>query len=368
MNQENFFTDLENTRPFLKVGIEGFPYTGKTFTAALMAIGLHQKIQSEKPIIIFDTEKSSAALRGLFEEAGIKVKVKESRTLADLTKTMELCERGASDILMVDSITHIWEGFLSAYLKQKKRDRMYLPDWGVVKPKWKEEFSQRFVFSNIHIIFTGRAGYEYEEVDGNNNQKQLVKSGIKMKAENETAHEPDFLILMERVESLVNEKKSVKHVAFILKDRTNKIHAQSFDNPDYEDFRPAIDELIRGNVKETQPETPDTFDSVEDKQFQRSRNRDIMLDEIKTILQSLGLGTSANDKQIKTLIMDEFWGTTSWKVLEAKSVEELSGGLLFLKEFKVTFKKSPPESMEDAIKLIESAKRELNSFNEKMDA
>ena len=56
---EDFFTAIGNTKPYFKAAFEGEPGTGKSWTAALVAIGLHKKINSKKPIVLIDTEKAS---------------------------------------------------------------------------------------------------------------------------------------------------------------------------------------------------------------------------------------------------------------------------------------------------------------------
>lgn len=64
---DNFFAPLTNTKPYFKAGFQGFAGSGKTYTAALVALGLHRIIGSKKPIVIFDTERASKFLRPLFE-------------------------------------------------------------------------------------------------------------------------------------------------------------------------------------------------------------------------------------------------------------------------------------------------------------
>ncbi|MDD5110694.1 MAG: ATP-binding protein, partial [Patescibacteria group bacterium] len=104
---DNFFMPAANNKPYFKMALQGFAGTGKTYTAALIAIGLHQRTKSAKPVIIFDTEKSAKFLKPLFDNAGIPLLVKESRSLADLVQTMQRCEKGASDILLIDSLSHV---------------------------------------------------------------------------------------------------------------------------------------------------------------------------------------------------------------------------------------------------------------------
>lgn len=217
------FKKLENNRPFLKLALEGFAGDGKTFTASQIGIGVHKLIKSDKPIALFDTEKAFKALKWKFDEEGIATVVNdEERSLAALNAAIKWCEAGNADILIIDSITHVWEEFLRAYLnrpdkygKEVKRNRLEFQDWGVLKPQWKELFSTPFVMAKCHIIFTGRAGYEYtDERNEETGKREIFKSGIKMKAETETAFEPDILVLMQKVQDLISEEKSVHRQPF----------------------------------------------------------------------------------------------------------------------------------------------------------
>src|SRR5262245_57050043 len=114
---EEFFAPLENTKPYLKAAFQGFAGSGKTYTMAQVAVGLHRRIISQKPIVIFDTEEAAKFLKPFFHKHEIKVLHKRSRSLADLKETMRHCREGVADILMVDSITHVWENFLASYQK-----------------------------------------------------------------------------------------------------------------------------------------------------------------------------------------------------------------------------------------------------------
>src|SRR6185437_15630139 len=97
----SFFTPIGNTKPFFKAAFEGFAGCGKTYTSALVAVGLHQRIGSKKPIVIFDTEESAKFLKPLFASHNIDVFVKSSKSLADLKQTMDFMLDGFSDILII---------------------------------------------------------------------------------------------------------------------------------------------------------------------------------------------------------------------------------------------------------------------------
>ena len=69
-NLDNFFMEVSNTKPYFKAAFEGFAGTGKTYTSAMVAIGLHKKIKSKKPIVMFDTEKLLKLARSEAERLG----------------------------------------------------------------------------------------------------------------------------------------------------------------------------------------------------------------------------------------------------------------------------------------------------------
>lgn len=329
------FKELENNRPFAKVAFEGFAGDGKSFTATQLAIGIHKLVNSNKPIAIFDTEKAFKALKPQFDTAGIKAVVNdENRSLEALNQAIKWCEDGNSDILIIDSITHVYESFIQAYMKSKNRTRLQFDDWGTIKPMWKDKFSTPFVQANVHIIFTGRAGYEYSDEKDENGKRQIFKSGIKMKAENETAFEPDILVLMEKDMDLLADKKTIVREATVLKDRTSLIDGKTFINPTFADFYPAIAQLLDGAIKEyAGKDIPDTFDDWESRFSRQNRQKDTIVSEIEGAFNLMKLGTSKEDKGLKSACLNKLFQVLSIEKLRELKVEQLQVGLDILKEF-----------------------------------
>lgn len=340
-NAGGFFTSLDNAQPFFKAAFEGFAGSGKTYTMAQVAIGLHKRIKSTKPLVYFDTEKAGRHLRRLFKEAGIEVLYKESRTLADLAQAMKFCREGGSDILMLDSLTHVYEHFLQAYQAEKHRSRLQFEDWGVLKPKWKREFSEPFVRDRYHALFCGRAGYEYsdEKVEDPNTGKmkrEIFKSGIKMKVEGETAYEPDMLVLMERFEEVLGEDKKVWREATIIKDRSTLLDGKTFKNPTYAHFAPSIDYLLDEAVESrAAPETPNDYET-DDGRREFLRRRDIALETIEADLVKAWPGTSAEAKRMKVVALETAFGTASWTAVKVMHPDKLEDGVLELRKFIAT--------------------------------
>jgi hypothetical protein len=339
-NPQPMFRKLENNRPFLKMAFEGFAGDGKTYTAAKVAIGLHQLIKSATPIAIFDTEKASKALVQLFRQADIQAMVAdEHRSLSALNQAIQWCEAGNADILIIDSITHVWEEFIAAYSRERRRTRLEFQDWAVIKPRWKQEFSSPFVNAKVHIIFTGRAGYEYaDQRDAETGRREIVKTGIKMKAETETAFEPDLLVLMEKQMQTLGKKKSVSRVATVLKDRTDQIDGCSFSDPSFQEFAPAIKVLLDGTLREIHSTAiPDRFDDPEFRQQEARRQRQKFMAEIEGIFAFMGLGNLTKDRQMKSAILRKVYGVLSVEKLEDVRLEKLGAGLAVLQRFSESY-------------------------------
>lgn len=336
---ENLFMDLENCRPYAKIAFEGFAGDGKSFTAVELAIGIHKLIGSQKPIAIVDTEKAMDKLKSRFTDAGISAKVTNGRSLATVSAAIDACNKGFADILIIDSITHVWESYLEAYKAERNKTRLDFADWGIIKPKWKKEFSDAFVMANTHIIFSGRAGFEYEdEKNAETGKREIFKSGIKMKAEGETAFEPDILVLMEKHQNVLGDKKEIYRTATIIKDRTTKIDGQTFKNPTFNDFYPAISTLLDGTLKDLHgDELPDTFHDFENKFSEMGRKRGQAIAEIEQAFNLMGLGTGKDEKKLKPAIMNKVFKVLSIEKLDSLPLKVVELGAATIKKVAIAY-------------------------------
>jgi hypothetical protein len=328
--KDNFFTPVSNTKPFLKAAFEGEAGSGKTLTAALLAIGTHQRIKSKKPVIMFDTESGAKYLKNPFKEAGIELLVRSSRTLADLIKTMEYCRNGKSDVLLIDSLTHVWDEFVASYLKKVNRDRLQMQDHMIIKPQWRKLFSEPLVNDKYHIIFCGRAADVYTTEVDEFGKKQSMVTGVKMAVEKQTAYEPDLLVLMERYEELKGKNNLVTYrQAKVVKDRSRLIDGKIFKDPTYKDFAPVVEDLLENPESPlADPITDSTglFRTEEDK-YQYINDKKICLEEIEGWMVKAWPSTGASDKQKKIDVLEKVFNTRSWLAVESKGLAELKSGL-----------------------------------------
>ena len=336
MREDSFFMPIGNTKPYFKAAFEGEPGTGKSWTAALVAIGLHKKIGSKKPVVLIDTEKASKFLVPLFKEHGIEAMVRETHSLADLAKAMEICSNGYSDIMVIDSITHIWMDFQEAYKRKLNRQTFQIQDWMTIKSEWNKNFSIPLVQSPLHILATGRVSDRMEQEVDEDGRKEFTKTGVKMQAEKNAAYEFDVLVLMERHELIQRKKREVWRRATVLKGRGNLLDGKVFDNPTYENFAPAVDAVIKDPVTArfsyAEQDAGELIKTEQDKrQWIQAKKR--WLEEIEGYLVSIWPSTSAAEKKNKTDALEYAFNTRSWSAIEMMTPEVLEDGYARVREF-----------------------------------
>lgn len=323
----SIFTKAANHQAFLKMGIMGFAGDGKTYTASSIAIGLVELMRERgleagnKPVMFIDTETGSDWVKPRFDAANIELMVAKTRSFVDLRTAVKETEESGS-ILLIDSISHFWRGLCDEYAERKNRRRgLEFSDWAWLKAEW-GKFTDDFVNSKCHIIMCGRAGYEYDFFEDESHKKQLEKTGIKMKAETETGYEPSILVLMEKHQSLLDDRqgKQVWRTATVLKDRSTRIDGKEFVNPTFKDFLPHIEFLNLGGAHLSVDTTRDNADLFADdgtpRWLQEKRAKEIALDEIVELLGKHHPGQTADAKKSKADWLEKAFGSRSWERIQ----------------------------------------------------
>ncbi|MHC4277650.1 MAG: AAA family ATPase [Planctomycetota bacterium] len=324
-------TEAKNETAYGKVGILGFAGSGKTHLSALIAIGLAQQLGSKKPIGFFDTETGSDFWIDRFNKSGFKMLRTKRRAFQDLMTTLNEAEKRC-DVLIIDSISHVWKDFLEGYMTRLRRTRLQFQDWNVIKPEW-GKFTDRYLNSKLHIIMCGRAGFEYDYFeDEETGKKELMKTGTKMKAENEMGYEPSLLLELERVRNKgVLIGSDVLHRCHVIKDRYDLIDGQAFDNATYANLKPFFDALSLGGKHvgiDTNSTSADVFDAEgQTEEYRREKRKKQLLEELQNLLVSAYPSTGAADKKAKIDLMYEVFGTRAWTTIETRSIAALSEGL-----------------------------------------
>ena len=336
----------QNESAYLKMGNYGGAGSGKTWTSALVAIGLSSRVGDGKPVAFFDTETGSDYVLPLFRDAGVELLVVKSRAFADLVEFVSEAESKCS-VAIVDSITHVWDELREAYEKKLGRTTgLEIWDWAPIKREWRQ-FTDAYLNSKIHMIVCGRAGDVYAREWNDERQKyEVVVTDTKMRTEKELAYEPSLLVELERV-SLRQMKGGEKgekerrgrgwtHRATVIKDRTDAMNGAQIDNPTFESFLPVIERLNIGGTHvgiDTSRDSQGLFSSPERSMNERRRQVEITLEEVQEALTLGGLdGTAAEAKRQRVGLLKRVFGTSSKTAIEGMSLEHLQASLKTLRE------------------------------------
>lgn len=335
LSLKDFATDLKSKNHFIKASFGGFQGSGKTRTATEFLIGAYKDLKCTKPVLFLDNEKGSRFLIPLLKKNNIPVLVKDTTSLADVIEALKFIQNKEIDFLFIDSLTKIYYRFIKDYKEKNHRSFMTLQDWGKVLPAWQEDFSDRFVNSEGNILFTGRGGFEYEKEDDTTDEQgkviekgSFVKSGIKMKIAGETPYETDLNVWMQLEKDLKDGKPIQTNVAYILKDRSDTINGKIYEMPKYKNFKPIINFILGlplGDIAQETNNTNLTPGSDRD-YYERLIERKILTEKIESLfdLNKLGSPRSADEKQLKKLIIQTIFGTTSQTEIDKMQIPELN--------------------------------------------
>lgn len=355
---------------FLKMGIYGEAGSGKTYTASKVAIGLHHYIKAEKPVGFLDTETGSDFVLPLFEEAGIELLVDKTRSFQDTIDIIDQAEKECS-ILIVDSITHIWNEMLKAYRDENKLEFITLKHWVPLKETWNMGYSERYSNSNLHFIMSGRAGYIWQDVEDEDGYKELKKVGTKMKAEGEISYEPSLLVEMEHHRKSAKAGAGWINRAWVVKDRFDLINSQFFDSPTFDSFLPHIEQLNLGGEHKAIEPNRDSRSMFRKERTGAAyfRKHDELVENIKAEIHLAYPKQNTDDKTERLNLMKEVFGTRSFKEIEHMKNDMLEVGLETLiaynapavinSEIEETKEPESLKQINEAIKKIEDGVEEI---------
>lgn len=329
----SLFQKADAGHSFLKAGLMGLAGSGKTHTSSLLAIGLigymrEKGVKVKGQAAFIDTENGSAWVSPRFKAAGIELMVARTRALSDLRDGINWAAANA-DVLIIDSITHFWTIFCDEYAVKKNRRRgLEFSDWNEVKRTWRENFTDLYLNSPLHIVMCGRQGYEYDMQVNDAGKKELVKTGVKMKAEGETGFEPSLLVQMEQEQTIKDGAVAeVSRVAYVLKDRSTVLDGKTLRNPDFQAFLPHVRTLDIGGVGvkvDTTRQSGDLLTEDGDPTWKhREAQREIALEEIGEELRRMHSGQTEAAKAARADALEKFFGTRSWKAVEQLKLPEL---------------------------------------------
>lgn len=313
---------------FAKIGIFGEQKSGKTFTTTELACGLIRKIESDRPLKVFDTDGGYAyRLDRIKTLTGKDPQGTQSVSFLDMLHFTETCEDG--DVVIIDSVTNPW---VELFRAAKAKYKYFVSAAGAAKDQW-APFSDWVKASNCHVFICGRLAWNYEEtIDEDSGKAKSVKSESKMKTEAELGYEPSLLLEIsreQRKDGIWNHEVLVKGDRFALIDGKRisfspMPHSRlkdPADNPTFAALEPWFDmlDLSRdgGTGINTDQRSMEIFSNDSTVEYRkREEERKVLLDEIKDDLVSAFPGQSAEEKKLKVdLIRSAF--LAGWSTIEA---------------------------------------------------
>lgn len=269
----------------IKMGLYGPPGSGKTFTALLCAEGL-AKI-SGKRIAFVDTERGTdfyckAVPDRAAHPAAFDFDALYTKSLTEVLSAVKCLKLQEYGVIVLDSITHIWEAARAAYDgKTTRAGTIPFHAWGAIKKPYKELMAA-LLSSSMHVFILGRQGNEYAEDEATGDLKM---AGVKMKAEGETAYEPHILLRM-----ICEKDKGGSGIikAFTEKDRTGVLAGKTIVWPKFDNVIKPILPLLgdkQAKVEDEDDTARKDAEALQDQEFHKEAESEELLRKFKAKLE-----------------------------------------------------------------------------------
>lgn len=163
--------NAERKRVKLRLNIASPSGFGKTYSALLIAYGITGDWQK---IAVIDTENDSASLYsnlGDFKTISLSPPYSPER----YTQAIRICEEAGIEVIIIDSVTHVWKGQGGLLEYQNSLGGRY-QDWAKATPLY-QKWLNTILQSKCHIITTNRKKQGYNIITEGNKTK-VEKAGL----------------------------------------------------------------------------------------------------------------------------------------------------------------------------------------------
>lgn len=157
----------------IRLGLSGVAGGGKTYSALLIAYGI---CKDWSKVAVIDTENNSADLYehlGDYNVLPLHAPYAPERYIEAINE----CESAGMEVIIIDSITHEWDGKGGCLEIVEKLGGRY-QDWGKVTPRH-QSLVDKILSSKCHIITTVRRKQDYEMSKGIDGKLKVEKAGLK---------------------------------------------------------------------------------------------------------------------------------------------------------------------------------------------
>ena len=143
----------QRKRAKIKMGLQGSSGSGKTMGALLTAYGL---CGDWTKVAVIDTENHSSDLYAHIGYYNV-LHLSAPFTPEKYIQAIELCEKAAMEVIIIDSVTHEWENLIDYHSSLQGNS---FTNWGKITPRH-NAFVQKILQSPCHVISTTRTKQDY---------------------------------------------------------------------------------------------------------------------------------------------------------------------------------------------------------------
>lgn len=282
------FKKAEPKQAKLKISIYGPAGSGKTFSTLLMAEALAKA--DGKRIAYIDTERGTdfyaqAVAARPVHPAAFDFDAVYTKSLSEALRSLKGIDTKVHGVVVIDSISHFWEAAIEAYSGRMTGDSIPMHAWGKIKKPYKELINI-LMGMPAHVFILGR---QKNLFDTDSRTGQMIKAGVAMQAEGQTAYEPNICLRMTCQEGESEGRAS--YVAFVEKDRTGVLAGRSLVNPNFETIKPLLPLLgVEQAPMEDEEERIAADAELHSEQADKVRGKSAksieLFDEIKSVVQA----------------------------------------------------------------------------------
>jgi hypothetical protein len=173
----------------IRIALQGTSGSGKSYSSLQIAYGL---CKDWKKIAVIDTEHQSAHLYSHLGEYNV-LNLTAPYTPERYIEAITTCEKAGMDVIILDSISHEWEGDGGILDAHSQLAGNSFTNWSKLTPRH-NALVQKILASGCHIITTVRSKQDYVIVEKNGKN---VPEKVGMKGVQRDGLEYDFTIFME---------------------------------------------------------------------------------------------------------------------------------------------------------------------------
>lgn len=201
------FTDTEATRAglLLRLALCGAPGSGKSRTGLALATHLAMRFNfvPKDTIFAIDSETNNLLKYAWSPNRGTGYRFRhvpmpvDDHSIDAYIAALEYAEGRGAKIIMIDSLTHAWEGIggvlekVDSITEASASKAAFSTGWKKMSPA-NTRFMQRLLESPAHLIFTIRAHMEYVIEKNSNGRNEPVKVGMGPVQRKGIEYEPDL--------------------------------------------------------------------------------------------------------------------------------------------------------------------------------